>query len=158
MLTPASGAAMPPSPFRGELRIWEESPAATASRVRPFVAAVLLFRSGVRASEVVSAIAPLANPDDLRPGEGDDDDTPADLTRLEAAVSVALAEMVAAGVLRVRPDGLHVLGASHAALRWAITVATATDAQLPEHLLADVGGNAPSLLSILSDTIAPARP
>jgi len=144
--TTASGGAMP-SPLHGELMIWEESPAATASRVRPFVAAVLLFRAGVRLHEVVSAIAPLANPDDLRPGE----DT--DTTRLEAAVAVALGEMEAAGILRVRPDGLYVLGASHEALRWAITAATATNAQLPEHLLAETGRA--SLLSILSDLSAP---
>jgi thymidylate synthase (FAD) len=62
-------------------------------------------------------------------------------------------EMEAAGILRVRPDGLYVLGASHEALRWAITAATATNAQLPEHLLAETGRA--SLLSILSDLSAP---
>lgn len=116
----------------GVLNLYEESPRLNPARVRPFVFSILLLRGGVRPQEVMSSLAPHAHPDDLR--SWDDDYTP-----LEVCVLHTLNVMVEKGLLRKRSDDLYVLESTATAARTAISVTATLDAQLPDHLLAEMG-------------------
>ena len=118
----------------GALNLFEESPRLNPARVRPFVWAILLLRGAVRPSEVVASIAPHANQEDLR--SWDDD-----MTELEGCVWQTLNKMVKDGILRVseKSEELFVLDSSDSAVRKAISTTSTLDAQLPDHMLAEMG-------------------
>ena len=114
-------------------------PRITGARVRPFVDAILLFRGAVRCEEVVAALTPHVNPDDLRIyGEDQEGAPPLNSTGLEVCVIETLQELVDAGILRPRADDLYVVTTSSAAVARMISVAAATNSQLPDHLLNDL--------------------
>ena len=119
----------------GALNLFEESPRLNPARVRPFVWAILLFRGAVRPTEVVASIAPHASEEDLRSWDEDD------MTELEGCVWLTLQKMVKDGLLRVseKSDDLFVLDSSQSAARNAISVTSTLDAQLPDHMLAEMG-------------------
>ena len=118
----------------GALNLFEESPRLNPARVRPFVWSILLLRGAVRPAEVVASIAPHANQDDLR--SWDDD-----LSELEGTVWSTLHKMVKDGVLRTseKSDELFVLDSNFSASGKAISVTSTLDAQLPDHMLAEMG-------------------
>lgn len=118
----------------GVLNLYEESPRLNPARVRPFIYSILLLRGGVRPEEVISSLSPHAHPDDLR--SWDDDYTP-----LELVVNHTLDVMVKHSVLRRRSDNLYVLDATPEASRKAISITATLDAQLPDHMLAEMGRN-----------------
>lgn len=112
--------------------LFEETPRINPARVRPFVFAVLLLRAAVRASEVTASLCCHAHPDDLRRGDGE-------ASQLDRVVQHTLIDLVQRGVLRDRGDGLYVLSSSSEGCRLAISIAAALDAQLPDHLLQEIG-------------------
>jgi hypothetical protein len=115
------------------------APRITDARVRPFVDAILLFRGAVRCEEVVASLIPHVNPDDLRIYGEEQEGLPAhDSTGLEVCVTETLQELVDVGILRHRADGLYVVTTSSAAVARMISVAAATNSQLPDHLLNDL--------------------
>ena len=126
----------------GVLNSYDESPVATQARVRPFVWSILLFRGAVRPHEVISSIAPHSNPDDLRCQD-------TDTTPLEDAVHSTLRVMAEHGILRLsdKHTDLYVLDSSSAAARKAISVTSTLDAQLPDHMLAEMGRSSYSSIS-----------
>ena len=121
----------------GALNLFEESPRLNPARVRPFVWAILLLRGAVRPSEVVASIAPHANEEDLRSWDED-------MTELESCVWQTLQKMVKDGDLRVseKSEELFVLDSTHSAARKAISATSTLDAQLPDHMLAEMAGPA----------------
>lgn len=121
-----------PGGMAGSLILFDETPRVNPARVRPFVIAVLLLRGGVRAREVTSSLSPHVHPDDLRSWEGDE-------TQLEAVVHYTLHNMVEKRILRRNDDGLYVLADTAEGARLAITATSALDAQLPDHLLQEIG-------------------
>ena len=118
----------------GELVLFDETPRVNPARVRPFIFAVLLLRGAVRAEEVVGSLAPHAHPDDLRTWDSE-------ATQLELVVAHAIQGLIKKRILRDRGDGLYVLDSTPEATRRAITATSALDAQLPDHLLNEVGRN-----------------
>ena len=116
----------------GALHLFDETPRINPARVRPFIVAILLLRGAVRPEEVIASITPHAHPDDLR--VTDDDQTP-----LEFTVEATLHEMAAQGFLRINDAGLFVLPSTPQAVRRAIALTATLDAQLPDHMLAEVG-------------------
>lgn len=116
----------------GVLNLYEESPRLNPARVRPFIYSILLLRGAVRPQEVMSSLAPHVHPDDLR--AWDDEFTP-----LEVCVLHTLDVMVQKGLLRKRSDDLYVLESTASASRTAISITATLDAQLPDHLLAEMG-------------------
>lgn len=118
----------------GELFWFDETPRVNPARVRPFIAAVLLLRGAVRSEEVIASMTAHVHPDDLKSWEHES-------TRLELVVAIALGDMIRKRILRKGGDGLFVLDASSDATRFAITAASALDAQLPDHLLQEVSRN-----------------
>ena len=129
-----------PSGAVGDLFTFDVTPRVNPARVRPFIFSVLLLRGAVRASEVIDSMAPHVHPDDLRSWDSE-------ATQLELVVSHSLLGLVKKQVLRQRPDGLFVLDNTPEATRRAITATSALDAQLPDHLLQEVGRNHFSLNS-----------
>ena len=118
----------------GALNLFDESPKLTSARVRPFVWSILLLRGAVRPAEVVASIAPHANQDDLRSWDED-------MSELEGIVWSPLHKMVADGVLRASEKSaeLFVLDSTFSATGRAISVTSTLDAQLPDHMLAEMG-------------------
>lgn len=114
--------------------LFDESPRLTPARVRPFIASVLLLRGAVREGEVIDSLSPHAHPDDLRSWDSE-------ATQLELVVIHALHGLVKKNILRVREDGLYVLANTSEGTRFAITAVSALDAQMPDHLLQEVGQN-----------------
>lgn len=118
----------------GDLITFDVTPRVNPARVRPFIFSVLLLRGAVRLQEVVGSMTPHVHPDDLRVWD-------TDATQLELVVSYALQGLVKKRVLRENADGLFVLDSTPEATRRAITATSALDAQLPDHLLQEVGRN-----------------
>ena len=116
----------------GELVWFDETPRVNPARVRPFIIAVLLLRGAVRSEEVIASMTAHVHPDDLKSWEYES-------TQLELVVAIALGDLIRKRILRDRGDGLFVLDASPEATRFAITATSALDAQLPDHLLQEVG-------------------
>ena len=111
-------------------------PHATPGRVRPFIWSFLLLRGAVRRCEVTGALSGHCSEVDIRCAA----DLPDDLrTPLEETVDSVLGEMVGQGVLRLarRDEALYVL--APAGLQQAISLVCQLNAQLPDHLLHDVG-------------------
>ena len=109
---------------------FDHNPRVTPGRVRPFIWAYLLLRGAVRRSEVEQALTGHVREEDIRI-----DDDVLDRTALEATIDDCLASMVLANVLRVNGD-LYVLKPE--ALSRTVSLVTQLDAQLPDHLLADL--------------------
>lgn len=109
---------------------FDDNPRVTPGRVRPFIWAYLLLRGAVRRSEVEQALTGHVREEDIRI-----DDDVLDRTALEATIDDCLASMVLANVLRVNGD-LYVLKPE--ALSRTVSLVTQLDAQLPDHLLADL--------------------
>ncbi len=116
----------------GDVFLFDESPKLTPARVRPFVFAVLLLRGAVRTDEVLGAVNIHAHPEDIRSWE-------AEATQAELVVAATIFGLVQKGILRDRGDGLFVLDSTPQALRTAISITSALDAQLPDHLLQEAG-------------------
>jgi len=118
----------------GSVHFFEETPRINPARVRPFIWSILLLRSGVTPGEVIDSMAPHAHPDDLRVWEDE-------LSPLEMAVYWTLTDLVSKGILRHSADRqeLYVLESSKPAAQKAITVTSCLDAQLPDHLLSELG-------------------
>lgn len=112
--------------------MFDESPRMNPARVRPFVFAILLLRGAVRAEEVIASLSCHAHPDDLRAWDSE-------ATQLELVVAHTLAGLIKRRILRDRGDGLFVLSSTPEACRNAISITAALDAQLPDHLLQEVG-------------------
>lgn len=112
--------------------VFDENPRATSSRIRPFIWAFLLLRGAVRRHEVIGSVAVHVAADDARI-----QDDPLDRTPLEITVDDALAALVSEGLLRVRDDELYVL--TPAALQKAMSLTCSLNAQLPDHLIHEVG-------------------
>ena len=83
---------------------------------------------------MIASLTSHAHPDDLRSWE-------AEATNCELVVSFALQSMVKKQILRDRGDGLFVLNNTPEATRFAITATSALDAQMPDHLLQEIGRN-----------------
>lgn len=110
---------------------FDDLPAVTRNRVRPFIWAFLLLRGAVRRDEVAGALAGHVSEEDQRIW-----DDPLDRTPLEVAVDDELAEMTLEGTLRVNGD-LYVLDPR--GLRQAVSLTCSLNAQLPDHLLQEAG-------------------
>ena len=113
----------------------DHNPNATLGRVRPFVWAYLLLRGAVRRREVVGALSGHVSEDDIRQSE----ELPEDQRNpLEITIDTVLGEMVGQGLLRLatRDDDLFVL--NPLGLQQAVSLVCSLNAQLPEHLLAEV--------------------
>ena len=123
-----------PGGSAGDLLLFDVTPRINPARVRPFIFAILLLRGAVRAEEVISSLAPHVHPDDLRAWDSE-------ATQLELVVSHAIQNLVKKRILRDRGDGLFVLDSTSEATARAITATSALDAQLPDHLLQEVGRN-----------------
>lgn len=121
-----------PGGSAGELVLFDVTPRINPARVRPFIFAVLLLRGAVREEEVLSSLAPHVHPDDLRSWDSE-------ATQLELVVAHAISGLIKKRILRDRGDGLYVLSNTPEATRQAITATSALDAQLPDHLLQEVG-------------------
>ena len=118
--------------FAGDILTFDLTPKLNPARVRPFIYAILLMRGAVRSEEVLSSIAVHAHPDDIRSWDSE-------ATQAELVVSHAIYGLVKKNILRDRGDGLFVLSNSPEAIRTAISITSALDAQLPDHLLQEVG-------------------
>lgn len=112
---------------------FDNNPRVTPGRVRPFIWSYLLLRGAVRRCEVSQALAGHVRDEDTRI-----DEDVLERTKLEAIIDDCLASMVLANVLRVNDD-LYVLKPE--ALSRTISLVTQLDAQLPDHLLADLTRN-----------------
>lgn len=113
--------------------VFDHNPRVTPGRVRPFIWAYLLLRGAVRRCEVEQALTGHVRDEDIRIF-----DDVLDRTALEATIDDCLASMVLADILRVNGD-LYVLKPE--ALSRTISLVTQLDAQLPDHLLADLTGS-----------------
>lgn len=116
--------------------LMDHNPNATLGRVRPFVWAYLLLRGAVRRREVVGALSGHVSEDDIRQIE----ELPEDQRNpLEITIDTVLGEMVGQGLLRLatRDDDLFVL--NPLGLQQAVSLVCSLNAQLPDHLLHDVG-------------------
>jgi hypothetical protein len=112
------------------------NPNATLGRVRPFVWSYLLLRGAVRRREVAGALAGHVSEDDIRQSN----ELPEDQRNpLEITIDTVLGEMVGQGLLRLahRDDDLFVL--NPLGLQQAVSLVCSLNAQLPDHLLHDVG-------------------
>lgn len=118
----------------GQLVTFDLTPRANPARARPFIFSVLLLRGAVRASEVIDSMAPHVHPDDLRSWD-------VEATQLELVVTHAIQGLIKKRVLREHSHipGVYVLDNTPEAARRAITATSALDAQLPDHLLQEVG-------------------
>ena len=111
--------------------LFDENPAATSSRVRPFVISMLLLRGAARTSEIAALMTPHLIRSDilltsLDPGE--------DQTRLELLIGEVFGEFVAEGTLRFQAEkDLYVL--TPEGMDKAIAWTCCLNAQLPDHLL-----------------------
>lgn len=117
----------------------DDQPHGTPGRIRPFVWSYLLLRGAVRRCEVAGALTGHVSSDDIRVVALDFDD---ERSPLEAVIDEVLGEMVASGLLRIgnQDDGLFVLAT--AGIQQAVSLVCQLNAQLPDHLLNEVGGQA----------------
>ena len=121
-----------PGGCAGDLVMFDLTPRLNPARVRPFIFSILLLRGAVRIDEVLSSVAVHVHPDDIRSWDSE-------ATQAELVVTHAMHGLVKKKILRERHDGLFVLNNTPEAIRTAISVTSALDAQLPDHLLQEVG-------------------
>jgi hypothetical protein len=114
----------------------DDQPHATPGRVRPFVWSYLLLRGAVRSVEVEGALNGHVSGEDIRVIAEDFSD---ERSPLLATIESVLGEMVAQGSLRLanKDDGLYVLATAGA--QQAVSLVCQLNAQLPDHLLAEIG-------------------
>ena len=119
------------------LVVIDDQPHATPGRIRPFVWSYLLLRGAVRRCEVSGALTGHVSGDDIRITAEDAGD---DRTPLDLIIDTVLGEMVHQGLLRLasHDDDLFVLAT--AGMRQAVSLVCSLNAQLPDHLLSEVGG------------------
>lgn len=115
----------------------DDRPHITVAWIKPFIWAVLLYRSAVRRDEVLACLAPLVPTDDLRCGVFDSllGYEREDRNLLELRLDAALADEVEAKRLRYNSQkDLYVLTGDEGK-RAAISCACSMNSQLPFHLL-----------------------
>ena len=116
----------------------DETPRLTLADVRPFVWAIMLFRKGVAAHEVVASIAQVCAHEELYSGWSDDVDD--DRTRLEYLVEEVLGDMTATGLVEYNEEkDLWVLqwGSNKRNMPTIIKAVAGIDGSLPAHLRLD---------------------
>lgn len=121
----------------------DELPLITHAHVKPYIVAILLHRGAVRFNEIISSISPHCAVVDLRVGAWDEIENCEieDKTRLELIVEEVLGEMVSSGMLRYNEThDLWVLsvGSNQCNLPKIMNWVSATDGQLPHHILLDL--------------------
>lgn len=121
----------------------DELPLITHAHVKPYIVAILLHRGAVRFSEIISSISPHCAVIDLRVGAWDEIENceVEDKTRLELITEEVLGEMVSAELLRYNEEhDLWVLslGRNQRNLPKIMNWVSATDGQLPHHIVLDL--------------------
>ena len=117
--------------------LFDEYPVVTISRVRPFVASLLLLRGAVRCCEVAACLSSHVQREDILVGGCPETFFDHEnITRLESIVNQTLAEYVADGLIRFRDDGLYVV--TPKGLQKLVAWTCALNAQLPDHLLNEI--------------------
>lgn len=116
--------------------LYDHTPELTTADIRPFVWSILLFRKGVKASEVVGCITTVCAHSELYSGWSeflDDDD---DRTRLEWLVDEVLGDMTASGlVVYDEQDDLWVLSSEDKHLPTIIKAVAGINGSLPRQYI-----------------------
>lgn len=113
--------------------LYDDIPQLTTADVRPFVWAVLLFRHGVKKSEIIGAITQVCAHSELYSGWSDFLEDGDDRTRLEWLVEEVLGDMVASGLVRFSfHDELWVLNSDDKFVSQVIGAAAGVNGSLPQ--------------------------
>lgn len=119
----------------------EDQPRLTTAHIRPFVWAILMFRTGVSCWEVVNAVSAVCSTEDLKIDDYDEDAR----TQLEICVEEVLAEMTLEGLLRYNEEkDVWVLSYSHKNVPTVIKAVAGVNGSMPSHFLLDMAQEARS--------------
>lgn len=113
--------------------LFDDTPRLTTAAVRPFVWAILMFRTGVHSWEVVNALSAVCSTEDMKAESENLDD---DRTAAEILVDQVLGEMTAEGLLDYNDEkDIWVLRYSHQAVPVVITAVAGVNGRMPQHFL-----------------------
>ena len=113
--------------------LFDDTPRLTTAAVRPFVWAILMFRTGVHSWEVVNALSAVCSAEDMKAESEDLDD---DRTAAEILVDQVLGEMTAEGLLDYNDEkDIWVLRYSNHAVPVVITAVAGVNGRMPQHFL-----------------------
>ena len=118
--------------------VFDDTPKLTTAAVRPFVWAILMFRTGVHSWEVVNALSAVCSVEDMKIWEHADDDD--ERTWAEVCAETVLAEMTAEGLLDYNEEkDVWVLRYSRAVVPTVIKAVAGVNGRMPQHFLAEMG-------------------
>ena len=119
----------------------EDQPKITTAHVRPFVWAILMFRTGVSCWEVINALSAVCSTEDTKIDDYDDDAR----TWLEICVEEVLAEMTIEGLLRYNEEkDVWVLAYSAKNVPTVIKAVSGVNGSMPNHFLLEMAQEARS--------------
>jgi len=119
----------------------DESPKLTTASIRPFVWAALLFRTGVKPSEIVGMVACVCNHEDLKVANWEDAEEGESRSWAELCAEEVLGDMLASGLCRYNAEkDLWVLsvGENRRNVPEVIAAVSSLNAELPKHFLLDM--------------------
>lgn len=113
----------------------EDQPRITTAHVRPFIWAVLMYRSGVHSWEVVNALSAVCSTADTKIDDYDDDSR----TWLEICVEEVLGDMTAEGLLRYNIEkDVWVLAYNPTNVPTVIKAVAGVNGSMPSHFLLEM--------------------
>ena len=110
--------------------VFDETPRLTTAVVRPFVWAVLMFRTAIKSHEVVHALSAVCSTEDLKIDDYDEDGR----TWAEICVDEVLGEMTSEGLLRYNSEkDFWVLRYSPVNVPTVIKAVAGVNGRMPSH-------------------------
>ncbi len=110
--------------------VFDDTPKLTTALVRPFLWAVLMFRTAIKSHEVVHALSAVCSTEDLKIDEDDEEGR----TWAEICVDEVLGEMTSEGLLRYNSEkDFWVLRYSRANVPTVIKAVAGVNGRMPSH-------------------------